>query len=561
MFVRVKQTPNSPRRSVQVCESRRVGTTVKQVIVRHVGIAMDERELDALKALAETVRSRLEAERSDALPLFPPEQIARAPGAARQHKRGRKPKSKALAVDKVTLDRLEEEARVVEGIPEIFGRLFRDLGFDQILEPRASEVLLATVLARVADPQSKHRTAALLERDFAISLPLDRIYRMLDLLWVNRDRVQTAVHEATLRLFPGKVDIVFFDVTTLYFESVEADGLRQFGYSKDQKYHSVQVVLALATTEKGLPIGYKLFSGATAEAKTLLACLAEWKQRFEIGHVIFVADRAMMSEANLKQLEDEHFEFIVAASLRKMPAAVRQKVLDGQAYRLAPLGEDVLWVGEFQAPGNRRLIASYSSRRARKDLSDRQRILDKLKKRIGKAQKGDLKRLVSNQGYLKYSSSEGKAEVAIDDDKVARDAAWDGMHGVVTNSSRDRIHVLSRYRHLWTIEAAFRLTKNDLRIRPIFHFKPERIEAHVALCFLAYALAQHAAYRVSLQQLPMSFDVLRNELLSVQASVLRDKETQARYRLPSNMSQAARQIYRAFAVDRSLTPSLITAPT
>jgi hypothetical protein len=137
--------------------------------------------------------------------------------------------------------------------------------------------------------------------------------------------------------------------------------------------------------------------------------------------------------------------------------------------------------------------------------------------------------------------------------KIEADAQWDGMAGIITNSDKPALELLARYRQLWVIEAAFRVNKHDLKMRPIDYWKPERIEAHVAICFLAYSLLAHARYRIGLQQESMSVEVMRNELLRVQATILRDKTTGARYRLPSNMTQAAIRIYRAFDIKRSTT--------
>lgn len=378
---------------------------------------------------------------------------------------------------------------------------------------------------------------------------------MMDALHAARTSVVEAVRQSTLALFSEKIDVVFFDVTTLFFESVTEDTLRDFGYSKDQKFHSVQVVLALATTEAGLPFGYKLFSGSTAEVKTLLECLKEWKGSFDIGHVTFVADRGMMSEANLSALEEAKLEYIVAAPLRRQKADLKAKVLSPDDYRLAGIRAEPTWVKELALENGRRLITSFSASRAQKDMSDRNRLLEKLKKRLG--EKGPLKKLISNRGYLKYAKSTGDATAAIDDARVNADAIWDGMHGVITNSKREALHLLARYRGLWSIEAAFRLSKHDLAMRPIYHFKPGRIEAHVAICYIAYAIAAQARYRLGLQKRTLSFDVLKNELLSVQATILKDKTTGARYRVPSNMTQAARDIYSAFAIKRDLTPTLL----
>jgi transposase len=522
---------------------------VQQRIVRYVGVAMDDAEEVELKRLAEVIRAKLEADRSHNLPLFAPEEIA-----ASYKRRGPKPGAKARPISEVQLADVREEQRVIEGIGEVFGALFATLGFNQIA-PRHTSVLLATVLARIANPVSKRRTAALLEQDYGLKVPLERIYRMMDELYERRGAAQDIVRGATLALFPEQVDVIFFDVTTLYFESTEEDELRGFGYSKDQKYHLTQVVLALATTRDGLPVGYKLFHGATAEVKTLLDCVGQWRLKAPIGKVMLVADRAMMSEANLQALEAAGIEYVVGASLRKQNAKVRTQVLEEHGYALGHLEGDFVWIKEFAQGEQRRLITAYSARRARKDASDRKRILEKLAKRLGKQAKGGLKKLVSNQGYLKYTRADGGAVAAIDEDKVAADAAWDGMYGVITNAKDEKLSLLSRYRQLWTIEESFRISKHDLMMRPIFHWKKERIEAHVAICYLAYALLRHAQHRVRLRQHQMSADHLREELFRVQASIVRDKRQGGLYRIPSRMTEDAKAIYKAFDLKRDTAPT------
>ena len=171
-----------------------------------------------------------------------------------------------------------------------------------------------------------------------------------------------------------KVDVLLFDVTTLYFECQNADELRDFGYSKDHKIGETQVVLALATTEEGLPIGYTLFSGKTAEVKTLLACLEKWRNSMPIDHVVVVADRAMMSEHNLEQMEQNGMQYTVAAKLRKLPSKLKQEILARHHEIQTWLDKEELLVREYTHNG-RRLIVSYSSSRAHKDRSDRQRLL------------------------------------------------------------------------------------------------------------------------------------------------------------------------------------------
>ena len=224
MFVRVKTTPNSPRKSVQIVSSVRVDGNVKQKIVRHVGIAMDEEELARLKELAEVIKAKLETDHQPQ--LFPPDEVAQQILKAK----AQPPKQESpLTVD---LTHLREQQRVVLGIHEVYGELYQQLGFDRLLPAsryRASnEALYQTVMARIANPDSKRHSVALLEQDFGVNLPLEKVYRMMDQLDDSRvARLKARVCQQTQQVLGGQpLDLLFFDCTTLYFESFTEDDLK-----------------------------------------------------------------------------------------------------------------------------------------------------------------------------------------------------------------------------------------------------------------------------------------------------------------------------------------------
>ncbi len=548
MFVRIKTTPNSPRKSVQICESVREGDKVRQRIVRYVGIALDDKEQEALIQLARQIIVKLKEESSRSRTLFPPEvcDVLSQQAEAKENKRG-------LPIAEVRLSNLRQESQTITGIHDVFGKLFSDLGFDRIFSNEEDRhILKSLVLSRIARPASKRATAAFLEKDFGISLPLQKLYRMMDKLYPQIPTLKKIVLESTRKLFKDKIDIAFFDVTTLYFESTQEDELRS-GYSKDQKYHGTPVILAMATTHDGLPVGYEIFPGNTAEVTTLISCLSSWKESFEIGKVVFVADRGLMSEQNLKMLEESGFEFIVAAKLRTMGKEVKAWVQSEEGHVISTISETsgLFWVKEHKLEGKRRLISSFNTQRAHKDAKDRIKILDKLRiKLAGGSTPG---KLISNAGYKKFTSnSGGKTEIC--QKKLQEDASWDGIHGVITNSSAPATEILQAYRRLWVIEESFRITKHDLATRPIFHFTPERIASHFGICFIAFSLMRHAQYRIKLQHEPMSVQAIRNELLSVHASLLRDQTTGGLYKLPSSISNSALALYRVFGVPHSKIP-------
>lgn len=561
MFVRVKSTPNSPRRSVQVVESSRSGQRVTQRIVRHIGIALDAEEEIKLRAMAEEFIARSVTERLNADSLFESPPLARRVGRPPRQTLG-----SVAPPDQIRLADVAEVARRVEGPHEVLGHLFDYLHFDRILGANGTALLRDLVIARVMAPDSKRGSAAELDEHYGRSYPLDRVYRTMDALHKRLDRLKQIVLEATVSLTGGAVQVMLFDVSTLYFESVELDELRAFGYSKDQKYHCTQVVLALATDEDGLPIGYELFPGNTAEVKTLLACMQRWQQSLKLGKVSFVADRALCSKANLSALEAAPWDYVVAMPLRRsLKAAEQAQVLHTTLAVPCEVEGELVWVREFDWLG-RRLIVTYSSKRAHKDRADRQALLDRLAAKLGPSQAVDKKtgeikpakpnaqKLITNSGYLRYvEQADTGGAFVLDEDKIATDAAWDGLHAIVTNDRASSAKMLlARYRRLWLIEESFRTLKHGLAVRPIYHFKPERVAAHIGLCYLAFALARHAQQRIKLAQSAMSVERIRAVLHGVQASIVQHKTTRAKYRLPSVFGHDAARIYKAFGLTRNL---------
>lgn len=551
MFVRVKTTPNSPRQSVQIVASERIGDKVKQRIVRYVGIAMNDEELVRLKEVAEFIKASLEAEAAPA--LFRPDELARMVIDGR--------KMAELNSDKplrVNLKQLREENRVVVGIHEIYGKLFDELGFDRAIgDParrvQAAKVIKHLVMARIANPASKRQSVIDLERDFGIKLDLTAVYRTLD--YVDDECVeliQRKAWNAVTGLFGEKIDIVFYDCTTLYFDTVEEDELRAKGYSKDLKFNQSQVLLAMMVTKEGLPLGYRLYNGATFEGDTLKHALAHLQSMVEVDRIVFVADSGLLSKSNLELLEGSQKHYIVAARLKNQPESIKKDILDKESYQQ----KEQLLVKEIALPGERRLLVNYSEKRARKDAHDRQTTLAKLQKKI-KASKSP-ESFISNFGYRKYLKIEKKQQVTIDEEKLKLAEQWDGLHGVITNiNDMTTADVFEHYKGLWQIEESFRLTKHDLQVRPIYHWTPKRIQAHVAICFMALVCIRHLSYRVKLQYQPLSPEIIRNELVHVQQSILINKTNSRRYGIPSKPTQHAQKIYQVMGEKLSATPFLL----
>ena len=539
MFVRIKTSPNSPKKSVQIVKSIRNGKSVSQKIVRHVGTALDEEELIKLKELAEFYKAKLEAESNPT--LFSPETIAEMAIEARKIKE----EKKSL---RVNLKNLREEARVIVGIHEVYGSIYKDLGFDKVIKNPQRNVatnknLFNIVMARIANPVSKRASVNELEKDFGVKLSLEGVYKMMDKLDNKAiEKIEQLSYSNAQKILKEKINVVFYDCTTLYFESFSEDELKQNGYSKDMKFNQPQVLLGLISTSEGLPIGYELYTGSQYEGSTLKDAVEKLKEKYELDKVVVVADSGLLTQENQDMLDSEGLEYILGARIKNMSKKIEKQILDKSQYRkLTEEGNEKIL--KIELSPNKRLIVTHSQKRAEKDKRDREKAVNKLKKKISKSK--NPASLISNYGYKKYIKIEGKTKVELDEEKLAKSAAWDGLHGIITNKKElSAEEILDYYHQLWQIEENFRISKHDLRIRPIYHWTPKRVKAHIAISFMALVCVRHLEYRVKRQYKKLSPEVIRNELLHSQCSILKDITTSKKYCLPSKTTKELKKIYQ-----------------
>jgi transposase len=322
MFVRVKTTKNSPRRTVQIVEGVRQGDKVKQRILCYVGVAQNPEHEEELKALAEQTILKWERERKPILPGLED---------AFSYETEVKPGTM------VDMNKIRGKDHLSEGFLDVVHTLFTEMGFSTIFGTNKTGVSKTNLLqnlvwARLAHPSSKRESKVWLAKETGIQIPLDRIYRLLDALFKKETLLQQIVTQHTLDLFGGKIGLLLYDVTTLYMESFTEDDLREQGYSKDNKWKETQIVLALAVTPEGLPMGYKLFSGATHEQKTLSILLTEFIDLIPAEKTILVADQGLFSDDNLTWLEDHHYTYVVGAKIRGMKGRWKDRILEPSNY-------------------------------------------------------------------------------------------------------------------------------------------------------------------------------------------------------------------------------------
>lgn len=356
----------------------------------------------------------------------------------------------------------------------IFGKIYNAIGFNAIKE----DLFRHLVISRLAFPLSKLKTIDYLYRYQGVTLNINTVYRFLDKL--NRElkqQVEQIAYQHTLKLLKNKVTVVFYDMTTLYFEASEEDDLRKAGFSKDGKHQNPQIYLGLLVSLGGYVIGYDIFEGSIYEGHTLIPVIEKLSKKFKLSKPIVVADAGLLSGENISALEQNNYEYILGARIKSERKQITQQVLG------ATLNDGEYTVIQKQSC---KLIVSYSANRARKDAHNRKRGLQRLEKQIksGKLTKSN----INNKGYNKYLKMKGDVTIEIDYHKYEEDARWDGLKGYMTNARLNPDQILDNYKNLWQIEKAFRMSKTDLRIRPIYHRLVQRIEAHICISFTAYAI-------------------------------------------------------------------------
>lgn len=376
------------------------------------------------------------------------------------------------------------------GIELVLGRIFDEIGFNKIND----ELFRSLVLYRLVYPKSKLKTTEYLYRYEQKEWSEDAIYRYMDKLHsTQKELVQQISYAHSLKVLGGQINVVFYDVTTLYFEIDQEDELRKTGFSKEGKHQNPQIILGLLVSKNGYPLAYDIYQGNKFEGHTLLPIINSFKSKYKIEKLTIIADSDLLSQSNIDELQTKNYEFILGARIKNQKYTVQQKILNLQ-----------LKNGESQLiqTNDLKLIVSYSDDRAKKDRYNREKGLRKLEKQVrtGKLTKSS----INNRGYNKYLKLEGELNVKIDLEKFNQDAQWDGLKGYITNSSLTKGEILENYHHLWKIEKAFRIAKTDLKIRPIYHRLQRRIEAHICLTFAAYKVYKELERQLKEKQVPYS---------------------------------------------------------
>jgi len=332
------------------------------------------------------------------------------------------------------------------------------------------------VVMRIFEPASKLRSLDLLEQYFGIIHSRKNYYKIAPDCVNLKGSVEEKIISFAKEHYSFHFDILFYDVTTLYFETFEEDELRKNGFSKDNKSQQPQILVALMVTRDGFPVTYEVFPGNTFEGHTIVPVIKDFIARNGVKDFTVVADAAMISAENIKQLTQNNINYIVGARLGNIADELFETIdknisrEDGKSIRLAT--------------DNGCLICSYSSVRYRKDKYEMEKQIEKAMEAIAKPSKNKKIKFIRTK----------EQRVELNEALIEKTKKLLGIKGYYTNleeSVADNKTIMERYHELYRIEHAFRMSKSDLQTRPIFHFKEQPIKLHILICFMALVISKH----------------------------------------------------------------------
>lgn len=484
MFVRKKKNPSGVV-SVQIIDK----SSGKYRVVKTVGSSSNLEEIDLLYLKGK----KWIAERVSGLDMF--EQVIA--------------QDEEEQIAKHLLSNVEDV--LINGTEKLLSRVYNRIGFDLVDD----KILKYLTIARLSQPMSKSATVNYLKSYFDEDIKLEKVYRYLDKLYnTQQEEIQKISVLHTKKVLGNKIGLLFYDVTTLYFETDKKDELREKGFSKDGKHGQSQVVLGLLVSKDGYPLSYSLFNGSQYEGRTMLPILEDFIQRFKLDDFVIVADSGLMNKSNITLLKKQGYKYIIGARIKNESREIKEWILSQE-----------MSSGMFKerTKSGNRLIIGYSKKRAKKDAYNREKGVSRLRSafKSGKITKDK----VNKRGYNKFLEISDDIKVSISQEKIEADQKWDGLKGYITNTTLPADEVFKQYQGLWVIEKAFRVTKGTLQVRPMFHFTPRRIEAHVCICFVAYKVYKELERILKTNEFELSVD----KVLAIAKTI-----TTIRIRLPKS---------------------------
>jgi hypothetical protein len=411
-----------------------------------------------------------------------------------------------------------QDMRVI-GDELIFGKLFKDIGCLDIVfaKNKDKEIFKALVISRLLYPGSKLYLLDYYHIYKKQKIDKNQIYRFMDTIYQDdlKSQIEQCIFKHTKKIMNDTITVTFYDVTTLYFESESEDDLRRIGFSKEGKLARPQIQLGLFTTLQGYPLSYEVYEGNKYEGHTLVDILKKFQEKCKLTNKpIVVADRGMLNNDNIAYLENNGYKYILAAKIKNITNDLKEQIsnltfLNEATTHTIEISKDIKYKDDDELKKTlstkQRLILTYSSKRAKKDKYTREKALEKIERKLSKnITKSDLKLSY----YEKYLDIDEKCDIKykLNQSKILNDEKLDGIKGFITNDFKlEPNEVIQHYQNQYDVERAFRISKTDLKIRPIYHRLETRIKAHILISFISYAIYKEFERKIKLSNLDIKF--------------------------------------------------------
>ncbi|EFF41640.1 IS1634 family transposase [Mycoplasmopsis alligatoris] len=380
--------------------------------------------------------------------------------------------------------------------------LFRDL--PKTKHKNIEEIIEYIIAKRIIDPSSiiqSFKDKDKFQND--IKNKKTTFYNCLDFVENHKDIIFKSVNNVIASETNRKVNIVFYDVTTVYFETFVRNRFRNPGYSKDGKFKEDQLVVGMVTDLNGIPIHYKLFEGNKPEMKTFVPFVVEMKQKYNLNNVTIVADRGMNINANLRFLESNNIDYIISYRLMSASKEIKESALSIGEYEKnnSFLSKEVLYESNWKKGrlnGKiRKKIYTYSSKRALKDKNDRENLINNFVKKQDKHGIVNIDKMLGSK-KCKYFQSVGDSKFMLNQNKILNDEKFDGYYVYETSRiDMTPIQIVETYAKQWQIEENFRTLKSAIQIRPVHVWTNEHIKGYFTLCILSLIVFKYSLYVVN----------------------------------------------------------------
>lgn len=398
----------------------------------------------------------------------------------------------------------------------------------------SSKILNDLVIARLVHPCSKVETFEFISDFFGINHSRRDFYRTLSDLLPLKDEVERKAIYVAKKYFNFRFNIVFYDLTTLYFESFETDEIRRIGFSKDNKASNPQIMIGLLVNDLGFPVSYQVFPGNKFEGNTVEPAIVALKKKYKIKNLTVVADSAMISEKNISLLKNNDLDYIVGARMANLPLITIQaisrelKQQDDKTIRTLISGKDDL-------------VCHFSQKRYNKDKRELEKQLARAEEILKTPSKAEIikraKFLIRTSGKNDHNKKEQKFE--LNQKLVIKAKLLLGIKGYFTShkTQNNDLEIVNKYKQLWNVERSFKISKSDLKARPIFHNKEQAIKTHILICFMALAIAKYIEIKTK-----KSIKSVIKELKKVTDARIYDKINKKEIVMRSKMNDEVKKI-------------------